>query len=411
MTTIPSVSPGPDPATAPRHPTPTGRHADEALAAIRKAMPQLLADLTSRLDRADFPLLRFGEPSGVVRLTETETGPLDQWFFIGDIHGDFFALHTLLRQAEETCPDCRVLFLGDMVDRGDLPFECLFLLLEWGLRHPGRLAWIAGNHDLAFSMDDSGRFHSAVQPAELLAVLNAPDLFSGYRRALGQFLITLAGRLPRALLFPDGLLATHGGFPLRDLHPDGKAAPDEAAFRAWLNTEACLRDFTWTRIHRAPRKIPDRYSTGAQYGYTDFEAFCALQPDWFPVRRMITGHEHPVAGFTQHGTYRVNPVVTLVGFGFDELKPLPQAYQDYRDHLYLGRGVAGEVPAIIPVAVNRGELEMLYPALVPPAPAAPASEAASDAPSAGPETAALSEAGSEGLSLLPLPPATEPAES
>ena len=70
--------------------------------------------------------------------------------------------------------------------------------------------------------------------------------------------------------------------------------------------------------------------------------------------------------------------------------------------------MAGELPAILPVAVNRGELEMLYPALVPPA---LAPEAASDAPSAGPETAAPSESGSEGLPPLPLPPAVEPAES
>lgn len=364
------------------------RSADEALTHLRAELPRLLPELAARLDGPDFPLLHFGAAQPVVRLTAEEMGPADRWFFIGDIHGDFFALHTLLRHAEDTCPECRVLFLGDIVDRGDLPFECLFLLLDWGLRHPGRLAWIAGNHDLAFALNDAGWFSSTVQPAELLAVLNPRDLFSGYRRALGRFLIDFARRLPRAILFPDGLLATHGGFPLRDLHPAGAAAPDEASFLAWLNSDACLKDFTWTRIHAARRKIPDRYVSGAQYGYTDFEAFCALQPDWFPVRRLITGHEHPARGYTLHGTYQVNPALTLLGFGFDDLKPMPEAYRHYRDHLYLGRGVADALPALIPLPVDRGELAMLYPTLAPPP--APEAEATPSAPVPTPPLAAES---------------------
>lgn len=397
MVATPSTLALTEPSSPPTQTHPIPLSADAALANIRAEMPRLLQELSARLDGPDFPLMRCGESQPVVRLTPAEMGPAANWFFIGDIHGDFFALHTLLRHAEDTCPDGRILFLGDVVDRGDLPFECLFLLLDWGLRHPGRLAWIAGNHDLAFSLDGAGRFSSAVQPAELLDVLNQWDLFTGYRRALGRFLIDLARRLPRAILFPDGLLATHGGFPLRDLHPEGAAAPDEAAFLAWLNTDACLKDFTWTRIHSARRKIPDRYVSGAQYGFTDFEAFCALQPDWFPVKRMITGHEHPALGFILHRTYQLNPALTLLGFGFEDLMPMPEAYRHYRDHLYLGRGREGELPDIISIEVNRGELEMLYPALVPQMP----QEA--EATPMEPEPVILLDAGSTSASIEPRP--------
>ena len=340
-------------------------HADDELRRIRQKMPQLLEFFKSKLLGGQTPggLLRFGQPHKVVRLSTDEVGRIDQWFFIGDIHGDFFALHSLLLEAERRHADARVLFLGDLVDRGDMPFECLFLLLDWGQRRPGRLGWIAGNHDTAFSITEQGAFKSLVSPAELLDELNRDDLFTGFRRLMGEFFVTLAQGLPRALLFPDGLLATHGGIPLVDLHAQGAAIDNEAAYLDWLNSPACLKDFTWTRINSRPKKIPDRYSTGAQFGFRDFEAFCQLKPDWFPVARMVNGHEHPKAGFDLHDTYVVKPALTLLGLGFDETRPMPAAYAHYTDALHLAQGVPDALPAVIEVPVSREQLEMMHGAL------------------------------------------------
>lgn len=347
---------------------PAGEHADQALQRIRLAMPGLLA-MCERALRATtpdqaLPLVRFGQKHKVARLTQDEVGAMDDWFFIGDLHGDFYALHTLLRQAESLRPDCRILFVGDMVDRGVMPIECVFLLLDWGLRHPNRLAWIAGNHDVAFSCTAQGEFASVVKPAELLDDLNANDLFAGTRRRIGRFFIDMAQRLPRALLFPDGLLATHGGFPLVDLHAQGQACADEPAYLDWLNSDPCLNDFTWTRIHRLPRKMPNRYSSGSEYGYLDFEAFCDLKPEWFRVTHMVNGHEHPADGFDPHPSYKKNPALTLVGLGFDAHQPT--SVQKYKESLYLGQGVAGAVPQVIRVPVDRDALAMLLNQPLPP---------------------------------------------
>ncbi len=371
--------------------TALSEHADQELHRIRRTMPSLLAKLERRLRapsaQEPFPLLHFGQPHKVAKLTPQQVGEMEAWFFIGDLHGDFYALHTLLRHAQTLRPGCRILFLGDMVDRGDMPIECLFLLLEWGLNHPDRLAWTAGNHDIAFSCNEHGVFTSVVSPAELLKELNAKDTFAGTRERIGQFFIQLAKRLPRALLFPDGLLATHGGFPLADLQPQGQAAADEAAYLEWLNSEACLKDFTWSRINRAPKKLPDRYSSGSQYGFKDFEAFCQLKPEWFPVTRMVTGHEHPADGFDLHPTYKVHPALTLVGMGMDELTGR------YRDQLHLGQGVTGALPQVIAVPVDRGERAMLRGEPVPmdPAPAS-APETAAAPPTAAPAAAAATTA-------------------
>lgn len=344
-------------------------HADQELQRIRQAMPALLWELVRRISvpmpNRPFPLMHFGQARRVAVLSREQAGSMEDWFFIGDLHGDFFALHTLLRQVETLNPNGRVLFLGDMVDRGAMPIECIFLLLEWGLRYPGRLAWIAGNHDIAFSCDHLGVFSSQVSPAEFLTELNAKDLFAGTRQQIGHFFIDMARRLPRAFLFPDGLLATHGGFPLSDLQTQGQAITEEQSYLDWLSSDACLKDFTWTRINRVPKRLPDRFSSGAQYGFKDFEAFCQLKPQWFPVTHLVTGHEHPANGFDLHLTYRINQAVTLLGMGLDEITGA------YNDNLYLGRGVTGAVPEVIAVPVDRHELAMLTGGS--PAPAGPLS--------------------------------------
>jgi hypothetical protein len=335
---------------------------------IRMIIPSLLADLEGSLKGKSggrpFPLLRFGQSQLVSRLSSQEVGPMENWFFIGDLHGDFFALHTLLQEAQMRNPSCRILFLGDMVDRGVMPIESIFLLLEWGIEHPGRLAWIAGNHDIAFSCNEAGDFTSSVSPSEFLQVLNANDAFASTRRRIGRFFVEIARRLPRAFLFPDGLLATHGGFPLSDLHSEGESKNDEQSYIDWLNSEPCLSDFTWTRITRHPKKTPDRYSRGSQYGFKDFEAFCQLRPDWFPVRHMINGHEHPRDRYDSHPNYKVNRALTLVGLGFNDFLSAPASYRDYTQALCLGQGVVNEIPIVLTIPVEPTELELFLPSVM-----------------------------------------------
>ena len=346
--------------------------AESDLQRIRLAMPELLRQYERVLFDAAVasPLLYLGDGSKVVAVRQDTWGTPADWFFIGDMHGDFFALHTLLRHAEITSPNCRIVFLGDMVDRGDCSLECVFLLLDWAARHPSRVIWIAGNHDIALKYNEQTRcFSASVDPAEFLSEINGMNALSGFQRELGRFFIRLADCLPRAVLFPDGLLATHGGFPLVDLHGEGSAAETLDAFIAWLNSPQCLKDFTWTRIHRAQRRQPDRYSSDPSYGVKDFEAFCTLKPDWLPVKRMITGHMHPADGYEVHATYKLYPALTIVGFGFEDSLPVPECYGSYKPTLHLARYVESELPTVLHVPVDHDELRMLYPSLIGSSPA------------------------------------------
>ncbi len=338
--------------------------AAEELGRIRREMMRLLTRLEGLLGSDQFPVVKVCSDSQklkVHKLSMEETGGVDHWFFIGDIHGDFYALHSMIRHAEILDPECRILFLGDIVDRGHLPFECIFLLLEWGLRHPGRLAWIAGNHDIAYGRTGDG-FISTCSPAETLEDFNRDDAFISVRQRIGDFFVNVVELLPRALLFPEGLLATHGGMPHTDLQKDATAIEDEVSYLEWLSSEACLKDFTWTRITRYPKKYPDRHTSGSQYGYKDFESFCELKPSFFAPTAIVTGHEHAEGGADTHPTYIKYPALTLLGQGFDDLLSRNSAafYTQYRDMLRLGRGVPGNAPEVINVPVDREDLLAVY---------------------------------------------------
>jgi len=329
----------------------------EAIQAVRDNMPAIL-----KPQLLNDSLLFMNRGSKVVVLDESDFGNPENWFFIGDMHGDFYALHTMLQRIQKTCPEFRLVFLGDIVDRGIYSVECIVLLLVWVMDHPGQIAWIAGNHDIAFSKDpETWNFSSSVIPSEFVDALNADACQHPSNRSIGDIFIWLTQRLPRALLFPDGLLATHGGFPLTDLHGAASSFSTREEFFSWLNSNDCLQDFTWTRITRYRKRMPNRLSKGCSYGFLDFEAFCNLRPEWFPVKRMVTGHEHVQDGFHAYPEYLKNPALTLTGFGFDELKESGRGYADYRVCLVAGRYRADALPTMFEVSVGVDELRELYP--------------------------------------------------
>jgi hypothetical protein len=336
---------------------------------IRREIASLWNQLNRDLNKGgspDFPLLYENELSKVVIMKPETFGKPENWFFIGDIHADFFALHTLLNSIKKQCPDFRLVFMGDLVDRGEQPVECFFLLLQWAKEHPERIIWLAGNHDIAFTYDNQQKqFVSSVRPSEFLDFLNIDDEMQSFRKLLGDFLVKLSGMLPRAVLFPDGLLATHGGFPLVDKQESAKNFYKVEEIMTWLNSPECLQDFTWTRIAKYPKRSPNRSSKGCSYGFQDFEAFCNLKPDLFPVKRMITGHEHPETGWQEFSSYILNPSATICGFGFDYMLEAPEKFYRYKPKLMLGRYRKDQLPEPIEIDYSVEELHKFYPPIKP----------------------------------------------
>jgi hypothetical protein len=280
--------------------------------AVRARIRPIIEAMESLLDRAGGPGLLFdadreGVADRAIRVASLPDAPL---WFIGDLHGDLLALEAALdlirsHAAHHAAAPPRIVFLGDLFDDEGFGLEVLLRVFELVIEAPERICLIAGNHDEALSYDGV-RFASGVDPSDFAAFLNANLAHEWIERA-GKVAVRVFAWVPRALFFPDGLLAAHGGFPLADLH--GKLAETSD----W-NDPACLSDFVWTRAHpTARKKLPNRYSRGSQFGYEDFAAFCALSSDLGrPVTHMVRGHDHVEMSYAIYPAYRAHPLLTTV---------------------------------------------------------------------------------------------------
>ncbi len=219
----------------------------------------------------------------VMIVREPERVPEHLWF-IGDLHGDLLAMDAILCAIDRETPDATLVFLGDLFDRHPYGYETVMRLLGLIKERPGKILWIAGNHDIGLSADPSG-FRSDCTPSDFTGYLNArPEL-----REFGEALCRLMQRLPRALILPDGLLCAHGGVP----HGDLLAAFDSEES---LCGESMLSDFTWNRIHyTAPLKRVNRSTRGGELGYENVKAFCQKASEILkmPVNQIVCGHQHP----------------------------------------------------------------------------------------------------------------------
>ncbi|MES2785685.1 MAG: metallophosphoesterase [Pseudomonadota bacterium] len=261
--------------------------------AVRARMQDVVTRMEAMLDSDDgiallFDAHRASGDDRVIHVPATdETAPL---WFIGDLHGDLLALESALaciRTEGNKNPGSpsRIVLLGDFVDDEGFSVETLIRIFELILQAPAQVTFVAGNHDEALSFDGT-RFASSVAPSDFADFLNA-NLADEWIMRVGKLALRLTARAPRALFLPGGLLVTHGGFPLVDLHARLEEAGD------W-NEAACLADFTWARAHpKARRKMPNRFSRGSQFGHEDFTDFCALSTRMGrPVTHMVRGHDH-----------------------------------------------------------------------------------------------------------------------
>lgn len=68
-------------------------------------------------------------------------------FVIGDIHGDFVALETLLARLPQLTEQDTVVFLGDYIDRGPCSAEVVALVRTLEQHVPAKIVALRGNHE------------------------------------------------------------------------------------------------------------------------------------------------------------------------------------------------------------------------------------------------------------------------
>ena len=327
-------------------------------AALRARMRGTVEQLEARLDSESGAQMLFDdqrESSGdrALRLAELSDAPL---WFIGDIHGDLLALDAALalisRESERENGDpARIVLLGDLFDDGGYGLETLLRVFELILERFQSVCLLAGNHDEALGYNGA-RFTATVSPSDFSDFLNENLAHEWIGRA-GKLAVRVIGNAPRALFFPDGLLAAHGGFPLRDLH-------DRLAESKDWNDPQCLTDFVWTRAHpRARKKLPNRTSRGCQFGYEDFAAFCALSATLGrPVTHMIRGHDHVEARYEIYPTYAETPVLTTVALSRRLEREL---FGPFVRVPTLARWIRGSLPQVYRLHIPEQQIRDCYP--------------------------------------------------
>ena len=324
-------------------------------ASVRARMRTIVEAMETLLDRAEGPGLLFDADRATpqdraIRLAPR--GAASPLWFIGDLHGDLLALEAALAVVAAAGPERpQLVFLGDLFDDEGHGLEVLLRVFELMTASPADVCVIAGNHDEALSFDGA-RFASSVLPSDFADFLNAHAAHEWIGRA-GKLAVRLFAQAPRALFFPDGLLAAHGGFPLGDLH----ARLEET--RDW-NDPACLADFTWTRCHpTARRKLPNRFSRGSQFGHEDFAAFCALAARLGrPVTHMVRGHDHVEERYAMPPAYALHPVLTTVALSHR----LPrESFGPRRRVPTLARHVEGALPQVHRMHIPADIVDAAFP--------------------------------------------------
>ena len=327
--------------------------------AIRARMRATVEAFEALLDRAEGPGLLFDADRADARDRAIQVrafDPATPLWIIGDLHGDLLALEAALAATdtgqESAAPN--IVLLGDLFDDEGLGIELLLRVFELILAAPERVCVVVGNHDEALAYDGN-RFASNVAPGDFADFLNANLAHEWIERA-GKLAVRLFAQAPHALFLPDGLLISHAGFPLSDLH----ARLEETG--NW-NDPACLSDFTWTRAHpTARRKMPNRFTRGSQFGYEDFGAFCGLAARLGrPVTHMVRGHDHVEERYAVYPAYKLHPVLTTVALS----RRLPREAFGPRQRIpTIARFVAGALPQVHRLHIPPDIVDAVFPEAV-----------------------------------------------
>jgi hypothetical protein len=327
-------------------------------AATRAHLRDVVERMETLLDRDGGPRLLFdadrtNADDKAIRVSQLEADtPL---WIVGDIHGDLLALEAALELVRTTAPPSgpppRLVFLGDLFDDGGYGLEVLLRVFELILDAPGNVCIIAGNHDEALHYTGAG-FTATVTPSDFSDFLNANLAHEWITRA-GKLAVRLFSAAPRALFLPDGLLITHGGFPLVDLHGELRESGD------W-NDPRCLADFTWTRAHpRARKKMPNRATRGSQFGYEDFAAFCDLSAELGrPVTHMVRGHDHVDERYAIYPAYATHPILTTVALS---RRLARETFGPYERTPTIARWVPGALPQVHRLCIPAATVCDVYP--------------------------------------------------
>lgn len=131
--------------------------------------------------------------------------------FVGDLHGDFEALSSILYQTDffnlmETNANLFLIFLGDYGDRGKKIIETIYGVIELKIHYPNNIILLRGNHEEIFIAEEYGTLD---------------EFTNTYGKERGQKLLwqycEAMSCLPVISITKNGVVGVHGGIPNNDI--------------------------------------------------------------------------------------------------------------------------------------------------------------------------------------------------
>ena len=133
--------------------------------------------------------------------------PRNKYIIVGDVHGDYHTLTYILSKVSADSlskGDTHLVFLGDIIDRGNYQLESLITVLEVKSRYPDSVTFLRGNHEpppnlMPYPHDFPDRLMSRY------GYINGKNLYLEF--------LDLFNYLPLVLLVEEEFAAMHGGLP------------------------------------------------------------------------------------------------------------------------------------------------------------------------------------------------------
>jgi hypothetical protein len=224
------------------------------------------------------------------------------WYFLGDVHADPFCLEWTFKFLESV-ENFHLCFLGDLFDRGPDELLCYEEFLNFAIKHPGKVVWVAGNHDTLVNRSDNYSDHLVLKNAQK------------------EHLREILSALPVCLLLPNDIVAVHGGFSNK--------------INALIRREFGISEAQYTFVQNGRlRCLTTTTNTCHSSIETKFDSndLIEMKKDTKTSKGLsllIRGHDHPEKGYHWLIPSRTPGILTLMGSSILGVRFTPQLHRQW----------------------------------------------------------------------------------
>lgn len=204
---------------------------------------------------------------------------------LGDTHGQYDDLFTVLEVAGYPSDEHVLIFNGDIVDRGPKQIQLITFVLLLKIAHPKHVYVVRGNHEIRIMNEATERGFKAVVSRK-------------YGVGMWHLISECFDELPVTALVKNVLMCVHGGLPAKAMEPEGLALEEirrleKGDLDGWVH-ELLWNDSSPARGVRENLRGPGTFTFGADVTRRFMEQNS--------LRAIVRAHDVRMQGYSiEHG--------------------------------------------------------------------------------------------------------------